>query len=186
MRIIGGKQKRKEIFFLKSTATRPLKDSVKENIFNVITHSNLIDVNLKNSKVLDLYSGIGSFGLECLSRGAKTITFVEKDQNTANTLEKNLLNIKMNNNASIFIGDISNFLKQTLRDKFEIIFLDPPFINNSYIEKVKVIKQKKIYKKNHLVIIHREKNTLDNFQNILEPIIVKQYGRSKIIFGKFL
>ena len=81
MRIISGKLKGKTISFLKSLTTRPLKDSVKESIFNIITHSNLININLKNSNILDLYSGIGSFGLECVSRGAEKITFVEKDKN---------------------------------------------------------------------------------------------------------
>ena len=66
--------------YLKSLSTRPLKDSVKENIFNIIAHSKLINVVLNNSKILDLYSGIGSFGLEALSRGAKKITFIEKNK----------------------------------------------------------------------------------------------------------
>ena len=83
MRIISGKLKGKTISFLKSSTTRPLKDSVKESIFNIIIHSNLLNVNIRNSKILDLYSGIGSFGLECISRGAERITFVEKDKNAA-------------------------------------------------------------------------------------------------------
>ena len=74
MRIIAGRLKGKTIIFLKSLNTRPLKDSVKENIFNIISHSNLIDVKLNNSKILDLYSGIGSFGLEAISRGANKVT----------------------------------------------------------------------------------------------------------------
>ena len=68
MRIIGGKFKGKNIFFKKSKVTRPLKDSVKENIFNILTHSNLLKIDLKDSSVLDVYSGIGSFGLEAISR----------------------------------------------------------------------------------------------------------------------
>ena len=64
--------------YLKSLSTRPLKDSVKENIFNIIAHSKLINVVLNNSKILDLYSGIGSFGLEALSRGAKKNNFYRK------------------------------------------------------------------------------------------------------------
>ena len=80
MRIISGKFKGKNIIFLKSETTRPLKDSVKENIFNIMDHSNLINVSIEKSNILDLYSGIGSFGLECLSRGAKTITFVENEK----------------------------------------------------------------------------------------------------------
>ena len=66
MRIISGLYKGKRINFLKNSITRPLKDVVKENIFNILNH-NLIKIDL-NSSVLDAYSGIGSFGIECLSR----------------------------------------------------------------------------------------------------------------------
>ena len=89
MRIISGSLKGKKINFLKSSVTRPLKDSVKENIFNIIKHSNHFDVRISNSKILDLYSGVGSFGIECISRGAREVTFVEKDQEASNILKKN-------------------------------------------------------------------------------------------------
>ena len=88
MRIISGSLKGKTINYLKNTTTRPLKDLVKENIFNIITHSNLFKVDLNNSNVLDLYSGVGSFGIECLSRGVRKVTFVENDLNALNTLKK--------------------------------------------------------------------------------------------------
>ena len=78
MRIISGKFKGKTINFLKNSKTRPLKDNVKESIFNILNHSKYVEITLKNSNVLDLYSGVGSFGLECLSRDAKKVTFVEK------------------------------------------------------------------------------------------------------------
>ena len=71
MRIISGFLKGKKIDFLKSTTTRPLRDFVKESIFNVMQHSTLINVSLDGANVLDLYSGVGSFGIECISRGAK-------------------------------------------------------------------------------------------------------------------
>ncbi len=185
MRIISGKLKGKTLSFLKSLTTRPLKDSVKESIFNIITHSNLININLKNSNILDLYSGIGSFGLECVSRGAEKITFVEKDKNVVEILKKNLLNLNIKKNVNVVVDEIENFLKNNLSEKFEVIFLDPPFANNNYLEELKMIKQKKSYKKNHIVIIHRERKSSEDFKNILKPIIIKQYGRSKIIFGKF-
>ena len=88
MRIISGKSKGKKINFLKTFTTRPLKDSVRESIFNIITHSNLFNINLEKTNVLDLYSGFGSFGLECLSRGANNITFIEKDKTVAKILKK--------------------------------------------------------------------------------------------------
>ena len=75
MRIISGKYKNKKIILPKDKLTRPLRDQVKESIFNIILHSNLLKIDLRNSKILDLFSGSGSFGLECLSRYAKNIVF---------------------------------------------------------------------------------------------------------------
>ena len=122
MRIISGKLKGKVISFLKSKTTRPLKDSVKESIFNILVHSNLININLKNSNVLDLYSGIGSFGLECISRDAKDVTFVEKDIDVAKILNNNLMELQINNYADVIIGEISNYLMTNIKKKFDIFF----------------------------------------------------------------
>ena len=139
MRIISGDLKGKTIAFLKSSVTRPLKDSVKENIFNILKHSNLLTVNLKNSNILDLYSGIGSFGLECISRGAKRVTFVEKDKNAFSILNENLINLNIEERSTIIKENIEFFLKEGLFEKFEIIFLDPPFSDNSYLGILKSI-----------------------------------------------
>ena len=96
MRIISGKLKSKSINYIKDSTTRPLKDSVKENIFNVLNHSNQIEVSIKEANILDLYSGIGSFGLECISREANKVTFIEQNKNTFNVLKKNLTQIHLN------------------------------------------------------------------------------------------
>ena len=87
MRVISGVLKGRSINFLNNLNTRPLKDSVKESIFNILIHSNLINVKIENSNILDLYSGIGSFGIECLSRKAKKATFVEKNKDAATVLQ---------------------------------------------------------------------------------------------------
>ena len=90
MRIISGFLKGKNINFLKSSTTRPLRDFVKESIFNIIKHSSLINVSIENSNVLDLYAGVGSFGIECISRGAKKTTFVENDNKALVVLKKKI------------------------------------------------------------------------------------------------
>ena len=77
MRIISGSFKGKKILQPKDQNTRPLKDLTKESIFNIIKHSNNFSVKIENSYILDLFSGVGSFGIDCLSRGAKEVTFVE-------------------------------------------------------------------------------------------------------------
>ena len=102
MRIIAGKFKGKSIMFIKSLKTRPLKDSVKENIFNILAHSKIIGVKLNNSKILDLYSGIGSFGFEAISRGAKKVTFIEKSKDAINILKKNVDNLSLKKNIELF------------------------------------------------------------------------------------
>ena len=109
MRIIGGSLKGKNIFFIKSLQTRPLKDSVKENIFNILVHSNLLNIDIKSSSILDLYSGVGSFGLECISRGARNITFVEREKKVAEILNKNLLNLKIQDKSNIIVDNIHLF-----------------------------------------------------------------------------
>ena len=185
MRIISGKLKGKNIEFLKSLTTRPLKDSVKENIFNILIHSPKININIEKSNVLDLYSGIGSFGLECVSHEAKKVTFVEKDQNALRILKKNILKLSVKSQTSIIEGNIESYLRKNIKEKYEIFFLDPPFSDEHYIENLKILRDSKIFKKEHVVLIHREKSSQDSFEGILNSIFVKVYGRSKVIFGVF-
>ena len=88
MRIISGFLKGKSIRFLKTSKTRPLKNAVRESVFNILKHSNLIKVKIENSNILDLYSGIGSFGIESLSRYAEKVTFIEKDKDAFYILKR--------------------------------------------------------------------------------------------------
>tara|TARA_B100000768_G_scaffold146674_1_gene139854 strand:- start:53 stop:613 length:561 start_codon:yes stop_codon:yes gene_type:complete len=185
MRIISGTLKGRSINFLKNSITRPLKDSVKENIFNILKHSNLIDVVIENSNILDLYSGIGSFGLESVSRGAKNVTFVEQDKGAANILEKNIIHLGVSSNVTTINDKVENFLKNNKKEKFNIFFLDPPFSEKKFLQDLSLIKESRIYEVNHVIIIHRERDSEDNFHNFLQIITTKQYGRSKIIFGMF-
>ena len=186
MRIISGALKGRSINFLRNDKTRPLKDSVKENIFNIIKHSNLINSNIKNSNVLDLYSGVGSFGIECVSRGAKKVTFIEKDINASRILNENLVKLSILKRTIVYNNKIENILAENKSEKFNIFFLDPPFKDFTFINNIKLIKKNKIFEKNHIVIIHRERKTIDNFGNFLEIIETKNYGRSKILFGLFI
>ena len=94
MRIISGNFKGKKILLPKDKLTRPLKDLTKESIFNILKHSKLLNVELENSNILDLFSGVGSFGLECLSRGAKNVTFLESYTEVLSVLKKNIDNLK--------------------------------------------------------------------------------------------
>ena len=95
MRIIAGKLKGISLHHPQNKITRPLKDRARESIFNLLTHSNKISFQFEKSNILDLYAGTGSFGLECLSREAENICFVEKSKSAIKILEKNIEKLKV-------------------------------------------------------------------------------------------
>ena len=94
MRIIGGTHKGTKILESFDKNTRPLKDLVKESILNILEHSKDSRIELKNSLILDLFSGTGSFGLECISRGAAKVYFVENYIQSLEILNKNIKKLK--------------------------------------------------------------------------------------------
>ena len=187
MRIIGGNFKGKKILEPKDKETRPLKDLTKESIFNIINHSNKFTIDLEKSYVLDLFSGTGSFGLECLSRKAKHVCFVENYKGILPILKKNLSNLKTAKNYSIFEKNIlidSDFLEK--KEKFDIIFLDPPYKEKEIDTILNNLSKFKTLKPDGIIIIHRHKKEKDNFPDKFKIIEQKKYGISKIIFGKFI
>ena len=187
MRIIGGNFKGKKILEPKDKETRPLKDLTKESIFNIINHSNKFSLNIEKSYVLDLFSGTGSFGLECLSRKARHVSFVENYKGILPILKKNLSNLKMINNYSIFEKNILihyDFIEK--KESFDIIFLDPPYKEKKINIILNNISKFKTLKPDGIIIIHRHKKEEDNFLEEFKIIEKKKYGISKIIFGKFI
>ena len=115
MRIVGGKFKGKKLLEPQDKQTRPLKDLTKESVFNIINHSNKFSIDLKEAYVLDLFSGVGSFGIECLSQGASHVTFIEKYEGVLPILKNNLINLKSETNYEIIQSDIlNNFKLKTL------------------------------------------------------------------------
>ena len=143
-------------------------------------------MTLEDNNILDLYSGVGSFGIECISNGAKKAFFVENNVTALSVLKKNLKDLKIQDKCTIFETNIMSFFKRINKKiKFEIIFLDPPFAENFFIQDLKTLKDSKIYTKNHIVIIHREKKSKDDLKDIIDVVLTKTYGRSRIIFGNF-
>ena len=185
MRIIGGNLRGKKILNPTDKSTRPLKDMVRESIFNIIEHSKNEYVELNNAKVLDLFSGTGSFGIECLSRGAKKVTFFENYINSIKILKKNIDLLNLNKQSNIIEKDAYNITQlQNNLVKFDLIFLDPPFKDNKLNQLIEKIKQMKITSKKTLIIIHRNKKNSENISKDLILSKEKNYGLSKIIFGK--
>ena len=129
MRIIGGNLKGKKILMPVDNNTRPLRDLVKESIFNLLVHSKKIEFEIQNSQVLDLFSGSGSFGLECISRGANSVTFFENYDKAIKVLKTNIGNLDVTSNTKIIEKNCFDYF-ETLANfefRYDLIFLDPPY-----------------------------------------------------------
>lgn len=186
MRIISGKLKGKKIDIPKDNFTRPLRDLVKESIFNVIDYSNKFNAKIKNGQILDLFSGTGSFGLEAASREAKNIIFVENHIPAIQILKKNIQKLNCENKSNIIENNCFSYLDTLDHDtvKFDIIFLDPPYKEKKINDLLDEILRKKILKEDGIMIIHRHKKDTIELTHNLNIVDVRYYGISKIIFGK--
>ena len=187
MRVIGGDLKGKKLLIPLDKSTRPLKDMVRESIFNILNHSSKVSKNINNSKVLDLFSGTGSFGIECLSRGAKEVIFFENYSNSLKILKKNIFNLKLEDKTRVYESNAYDLKETILKNEiFDIIFLDPPFKDKEINILIEQIKMLKIANINTLIIIHRNKKSVDNISKFLNVLDEKNYGISKILFSKLI
>ena len=185
MRIISGYLRGKKINLPKDKKTRPLRDLVKESIFNILIHSNKINCKIENAQILDLFSGSGSFGLECISRGAKKVFFNENYPEALKILKKNITLLDCNDKVEIFdfdCFDLENYINK-FSHSFDIIFMDPPFKEKKINSLLKIILSSKLLKKNGLIILHRKSSENENLTEKLNIIETRIYGVSKIIFG---
>ena len=186
MRIIAGNLRGKKLFIPNDNFTRPLKDAVKESIFNILKHSKLLNCDLLNSSILDLFSGVGTFGLECISRNSKHVTFFENHSPAIKMLKKNIQNLNCSSKTKIIEKDVFSLEKLNSNLKnYEFVFLDPPFKELRIKFLLNILKNKKILRKDSVILIHRDKKTLDKFPEDFKIIIDKKYGRSRVLFGKF-
>ena len=185
MRIIGGKNKGKKIILPLDRTTRPIRDLVKESIFNLIEHSNNFNTVIKNSNVLDLFSGTGSFGLECLSRGAKSITFIDRYESIIKILKKNILAINGEKDSTVIEENCFEYFSNKIhfKNKFDIIFLDPPYRERKINFLLEKIKDNEVLKKNGILILHRHKKDDLEITNKLNVIDIRNYGISKIVIA---
>ena len=118
-KIIAGKYKGRKIKISNLRNVRPTLAKVKKSIFQILEP-------FKDKKILDLYSGTGSIGLEFLSRGAREVVMVEKSRKLTSLLKQNISNIHLEDNYQIICNDVMRFLKIN-ENKFDIIFADPPY-----------------------------------------------------------
>ena len=186
MRIIGGAFKGVKIFEAFDKNTRPLKDLVKESILNILEYSKDSKINLNNSLVLDIFSGTGSFGLECISRGAAKVYFIENYDQSLEILHKNIKKLKCEKKTRVFNEDAFNFFKneELKNEKLDLIFLDPPYKEENIKIILENIAKLKLLKETGLIVLHRHKKTIEDFGNEFTISRSAKYGISKITFLK--
>ena len=185
MRIIGGNLKGKKIHLPEDKKTRPLRDLVKESIFNLIQHSNKFNVRISNANILDLFSGSGSFGLECVSRGANKVTFVENYKSILNILKKNIDSISADGKCEIIEEDCFKVFENEIffKIKFDIIFIDPPYKEKKINFLLNKISKYNFLKEDGLVVLHRHKKDNIEISDTFNVFDQRSYGISKIIIG---
>ena len=185
MRVISGDLKGKKISLPDDKKTRPLRDLVKESIFNLIEHSNKFSLKLNNANILDLFSGTGSFGIECISRNAQKVTFVENYDLALKILKKNIKSFGIQDKSEIIEKNCFDFFesKKIFKEKFNLIFMDPPYKENKINLIIEQIKEREILDKNAILIIHRHKKDNINISHKLNILDERNYGLSKIIIG---
>ena len=170
MKIITGKYKNLRIETINKTSTRPMMSRVRESLFSSI-NAELID-----KKILDLFAGSGSLGIESLSRGAASCLFVELSKESLDILIKNLS--KTEEDVNIFKGDAYRWV-QNNEESFDIVFLDPPFEHDDSMVTDLILKLVNTLNHEGLIILHRDNSSnIINIEEKLELIKKRKFGQS--------
>lgn len=179
MRIISGKSKGTKLYTLEGNTTRPTLDRVKESIFNIIQN------RIQESIFLDLFSGSGAIGLEAISRGAKKAILCDLSKQAINIIQKNIDKTHSSNQVELYNIDFKILLNTKIKEKIDIIYLDPPYKSNFIQEAVQIIIEKDLLKDNGIIIIETEDENriIDNLKNERIQIVDRRkYGRAHVIF----
>lgn len=180
MRIISGKFKGHHLVSFQADHIRPTTDRVKETLFNKI------QFDIEGSKVLDLFSGTGSLGLEAYSRGAKSVHFVDKHPKSLEILLKNIAKLKIpKEDYHTTKMDILSFTQKVSSENYDIIFIDPPFTEKMAHEVMECLAKSKLFHTNSLITIESIKQErMDDQYGVLERYDHKDYGDKVLSFFK--
>lgn len=179
MRVISGTARGTNLYTLEGNDTRPTLDRVKEPLFSII------QTLIPNARVLDLFAGSGALGIESLSRGAEHAVFCDKSYKASEILRKNIEKTHLEEKSTIITKDYLKALEQVKNEKFDIIFLDPPYKLNLAGKAVEKIIELDILSEDGVIIVEtdEEKRDLDNLKKIKINIYdLRVYGRAKLIF----
>jgi 16S rRNA (guanine966-N2)-methyltransferase len=155
MRIISGNFKGRLINVPQSKYIRPTTDRVRETLFNLLNNK----IDFTDIEVLDFYSGSGSLGLECISRGARHVTFIEKNFFIYKNLLENIKSLNAEEYCKVVKIEAVNFSKREPEKKYNLILADPPFFMDDIYTVVKNLIENKYLIKDGIIIIERSVQT---------------------------
>ena len=177
MRIISGKYKGQSLVSFQADHIRPTTDRVKESMFNIIQAA------IPDAKVVDLFSGTGSLGIEALSRGAQSVVFVEKNKKSIAILEKNLEKLKVSEPFQIVNKEVLSYLKSYAGEAFDVVFADPPFTEQMAHDVILAVDTSKVMGESTLFLIEsgRREKVLDDYPH-LTRYDVREFGDKYLSF----
>ena len=179
MRIISGKAKGTKLYTLDGLETRPTLDRVKESLFNIIQG------RIEDALILDLFSGSGAIGLEFLSRGARKAYLCDKSKDAVDIIRKNIQKTHMEENVEILNMDYKKALDKVKFEKFDIIYLDPPYKTDFIKKSIEAILENNCLNENGIIILEKDKKDRvkkEISENKLSIIDERKYGRANLMF----
>ena len=177
MRVISGTAKGHKLVAPKSPRTRPALDQVKEAVFNIL-------FNVENLKVLDLFAGCGSVGIEALSRGAVDAVFVEEWDKAIESIRRNLNHCKLESRAIILKSTVEFAIKKLKKQnrKFDLIFVDPPYLKNLVNPTLLLLANSSLVTENTRIIVeHHPKEPIEPTEG-LRLTDTRKYAQTCITF----
>ena len=177
MRIISGSAKGRRLK-VPETGTRPIPDRAKTAVFNMIMSIRMAEGEgaFEGTRILDLFAGSGSFGLECLSRGAAEVVFVEQNRAAARVLEQNIETLAFGDRARVVVGDAVAYAAALPPDRpFDIVFCDPPYAADPWLELLDTVPAR-------LLVAHTEGDL--QLTDRWEELRRRSYGRPQIVLAR--
>ena len=155
MRVISGSARGTVLHSIEDISTRPTLDRVKESLFNIIQN------DIEDTTVLDLFAGSGAIGIEFLSRRAKQVYFCDKSSKAVAMIEKNLEKTKLKEKAIVYNKDYIDCINTVKNIKFDIIFLDPPYKEEFALDAIEKISNLQLLKDDGIIIIETDEPERD-------------------------
>lgn len=171
IRITGGTNRSRLLKTPNTDLTKPTMDKVRSAVFSAIGDS------VRNAKVLDLFAGSGSYGFEALSRGAASVTFVDKSHEAYKVIKENSKTLGYEN-IDIILSDSLAFLSEN-HCKFSIIFVDPPYKLDVYEKVVETLIKGNMLEENGIIVLESERE-LNLDSNMFKSVRFYKYGLAKI------